>query len=547
MARIFKTLAFLLLALLGGAGFAPAARAAEVVVVAHDPGYVTSLARHLQRWLRQEGIASDVVAPATMAAALAPARVAFLVGFDNPTSAEMDALRGYRARGGKLVVFHSASPKLGALMGVRPLGYRAAPEPGRWSAMKFNVSFPEGLPAEIRQASSVLQRAAPEPGRGRVMATWCDRAGKPTGDAAWISTAGGFWMTHVLLADGDEDLKAQLVAALVGCYAPHLWNCAAFQARRAAAHRATRALALRQVPRKGEIHAVWDHTGCGLYPGRWDKTMRVLREARVTDLFVNVAGAGFAHYASDVLPRSKTFAEEGDQLAACLAAARGTGIRVHAWVLCFNATRATPARKAEMRQNGWFAKTKDGKLSDDYLDPSKPAVQACILRALDEIQAKYAVSGIHLDFVRWYEKSAKPANAAAVISGFVAAARRHVKRPRWLTAAVLGKYPACVASVGQDWNGWLAGNLVDYVVPMDYAEDPVKFESFLRQHAQVKAHARRTIVGLGVTANESRLDARQVIDQINRVRAYGLPGVALFDLDVTLEKNILPYLKLGLW
>ena len=547
MAKFLKTLVLLAAAALGVASAAAPARAAEVVVVAHDPGYPTALARHLQRWLRQEAVASDVVAPAAMAAALRPARVAFLVGFDKPSAGEMDALRAFRARGGKLVVFHSASPQLGALMGVKPLGYAVAPAPGRWSLMKFGVTFPEGVPAEIRQTSGVLQRAVPEPGRGRVMATWCDRAGRSTGDAAWISTAGGYWMTHVLTADGDEDLKAQLVAALVGCYAPHLWNAAAARARKAAARRADRAYALRQVPRRGEIHAVWDHTGCGLYPGRWDKTMHVLREARVTDLFVNVAGAGFAHYASDVLPRSKTYAEEGDQLAQCLAAARGTGIRVHAWVLCFNATRATPARRAELKRLGWYVKTTDGKLSDDYLDPSKPGVQDALLRAIDEIQVKYGVAGIHLDFVRWYERSVRPANAADVVTRFVASARRRVKRPRWLTAAVLGKYPSCVAAAGQDWDAWLGANLVDYVVPMDYAEDPAKFESFLRQHAQNRAHARRTVVGIGVTANESRLSPRQVIDQIKRARAYGFPGVALFDLDVTLEKDILPYLKLGLW
>lgn len=523
------------------------ARAAEVVVVAHEPGYYTSLSRHLQRWLQQQGIAADVVTPKEMPSALAPARVAFLVGFNDPPKAELDVLRAYRGRGGKLVVFYSSSAQLASLMGVKLLGYAPAPYPGRWSSMKFTAAFPEGVPPEIRQCSTVLQRAAPEPGKGRVLATWCDRTGRATGDAAWISSTGGYWMTHVLLADGDEDLKGQLVAAMVGCFAPNLWNYASFKARKDAEHKALRAYALRQLPRKGEIHAVWDHTGCGLYPGNWAKTMHDLQEARVTDLFVNVAGAGFAHYASNVLPRSKTFEEEGDQLTQCLAAAQRAGIRVHAWILCFNATRATPARKAELKKNGWFVKTTDGKVSEDYLDPSKPAVQSCILKAIDEIQAKYSVQGIHLDFVRWYEKSAKPANAAAVISGFVASARQHVKRPRWLTTAVLGKYPTCVASVGQDWDGWLGANLVDYVVPMDYAEDHAKFESFLKQHAQKRSHAQRTIVGIGVTANESRLSARQVIDQINLTRKYGFPGVSLFDLDTTLEKQIFPYLKLGLW
>jgi hypothetical protein len=82
---------------------------------------------------------------------------------------------------------------------------------------------------------------------------------------------------------------------------------------------------------------------------------------------------------------------------------------------------------------------------------------------------------------------------------------------------------------------------------MDYCENMARFDGYLAQHAAKKAHARKTIVGIGVTANESRLDARQVIEQIVRVRRRGLAGVALFDLDVTLEKRIFPYLKLGIW
>lgn len=523
------------------------AAAAEVVVVAHDPGYYTSLGRHAQRWLRGEGILAELATPAEMAVKLADAKVVFLIGFTEPTSAEMAVIRACRARGGKLVVFHSASPRLAELMGVKPLGYKTASYPGEWSRMDFSVSFPEGLPRSVLQTSTVLQRAAPIPGRARVMATWSDRRGRSTGEAAWISSAGGFWMTHVLLADGDERLKARLLAALVGSIEPRLWSYKAFVAKERAEAEALGAYARRQVPRAGEIHAVWEHSGCGLRPGNWNETMRILQEARVTDLFVNVAGAGFAHYRSDVLPRSKTFDQEGDQLAACLSAAKARGIRVHAWILCFTATRATPDRLADFARRGWRLKTVDGTLSE-YLDPANPAVRAHLLRAIDELQARYpSLAGVHLDFVRWYERSVRPKDAAAVISGFVAQARRHVKRPRWLTAAVLGKYPACVASVGQDWDSWLNANLVDYVVPMDYTEDKVRFESFLAQHAAFKAHARKTIVGIGVTANESRLSARDVIDQVNLVRRYNLAGEALFDLDTTLEKDILPYLKLGQW
>ena len=518
-----------------------------ITIVAHDPGYHTSLANHVKRWLGAENVAAQVVTPAQMSAALAHERLAFLVGFSEPSAAEMKTLRAYCARGGKLVVFHSASPALGELMGVKPVGYRTASYPGEWSRMDFTTRVPVGLPRTILQTSTALQRARPIEGRSRVMAQWTDRAGKGTGEPAWLASSTGFWMTHVLLADGDEELKAQLLGALVGSICPKSWSVAAHNARVAARLTQLRTYAAQQKPRPGEIHAVWDHSGCGLHPGDWPRTLRTLRESHVTDLFVNVAGAAFAHYPSAVLPRSKTYAQEGDQLAACLAAAKGTGIRVHAWLICFNATRGTPDRLEIFRKRGWRLKDSKGNLTE-YLDPSNAAVRAHLLAAIDEIQARYAVSGIHLDFVRWGDTTVKPKNAAAVIAQFVAETRRHVRHPKWLTAATYGSYPACIKSVGQDWLGWLDSGTIDYAVPMDYTESNLKFEELMLRYALAgKKRTQRIIAGLGVTANESRLDARKVIDQINIARRYGLAGESLFDLDTTLEKGILPYLRLGIW
>ena len=517
-----------------------------VAIVAHEPGYTTSLANHVRRWLKDENVAARVVTPKAMAGALAQERLAFLVGFANPTAAELQTLRNFRARGGRLVVFHSGSSALGELMGVKPGGYRAAGYPGQFSRMNFAAGSPNGTPAAIGQVSGAIIRATPIPGRGRVIATWSDRAGRATGEAAWIASGAGWWMTHVLLPDGDESQKAQLLGAIVGSVDPRAWSLAAHNARANAQAASLRQYAAQQTSRRGEIHAVWDHTGCGLYPGDWPRTVQLLKAAHVTDLFVNVAGAGFAHYPSAVLPRSKTFANEGDQLAACLAAARGSGIRVHAWILCFSATRGSSATLETFQRRGWRLKTPQAKLTE-YLDPSNPTVRAYVLSAIDEIQARYGVNGIHLDFVRWGDSALKPKNAAQSVSQFVAEARRHVKRPRWLTAAVYGRYPNCIGTVGQDWTSWLDQGLVDYVVPMNYTEDATEFVRLLAQQAAPKAHASRTIAGIGVTANESRLNARQVIDQINLTRRYGLAGNALFDLDTTLERLILPYLKLGIW
>lgn len=518
---------------------------AAIAIIAHEPGYYTSLSKHIQRWLKSEGIVAELADPSAMKSALGSADLAFLVGFTSPSQSEMKELERFRERGGRLVVFHSASPQLARLMGVKPVGYKAASYPGEWSRMVFNTKFPESLPSSIRQTSSVLQRARAIQGKSREIAFWCDRSGKSTGEPAWIASAAGFWMTHVLLADGDEDFKAQLCAAIVGAVKPRLWNIEKRNLRKKKELSELRAYAKAQIPRRGEIHAVWDHSGCGLYPGNWKRTMKELVASRVTDLFVNVAGAGFSHYRSSVLPPSKVFEQEGDQLAAAIRAAEGTGIRVHAWVIAFSATRATPERLEIFRKRGWRLTNRSNKLTE-YLNPANAEVQNYILAAIDEIQSKYPVSGIHLDFVRWADSALKPKDAADHVSKFLVMARRRVKRPKWLTAAVYGKYPACVASVGQDWVGWLDMNLVDYVVPMNYTESAKIFEELLTQQS-ARNRSRKTIIGIGVTANESRLDAKTVIDQINATRRYGFAGNALFDLDVTLEKNILPYLRLGIW
>ena len=518
-----------------------------VTIVAHDPGYNTSLANHLERWLRNEKIAAKVVTPKEMDSSLKHGKIAFLVGFGNPTDSEIATLENFRAGGGKLVVFHSASAKLGALMGVKSVGYSAAPYAGAWSKICFKDEPFTGCPSLILQTSGVLNRIAPVKGRGRTIATWADRNGKISEEPAWVETDAGWWMSHVLLADGDEDLKARLVAAMCAKADPSLWSYAKYQEREKKSYDETRAFAMKQTPVKGEIHAVWDHSGCGLYPGNWPRTIKLLRESRVTDLFVNVAGAGFAHYDSAVLPRSKIFTDEGDQLAACLKAAEGSGIRVHAWFLTFSATRAAPAVMEDYAKKGWRLKNAKGALTE-YVDPANEGVRKMLLAAIEEVQKKYpALGGVHLDFIRYGEGAVKPKDAVDNVSGFVAKARLKVKRPRWFTTAVYGKYPNCVNTVAQDWEAWLDARLVDYVVPMDYCQDDKAFVELINWQSVNKRNAARTIVGIGVTANESRLGPKDVIRQLNLARKYGFAGVSLFDLDTTLEKNILPFLRLGIW
>ena len=479
----------------------PPARAPIAVVKtvvacpAADRGYSETLASRVGRWLRDGGVKVDAVDDRALASALAGRRLVYLVVCQKPTAGQLQALERYRARGGKVAVLQSYSPALASFMGVPP-----------------------------------VTRA-------------------PAGRATASAVPAGWWAPNVFASGDADETKARLLLGMAGAAVPGSWSAAAWEAKRKARLAAERSYGRAQQPRPGEIHAVWDHSGCGLHPGDWPRTMRELKAYGVTDLFVNVAGAGFAHYASDVLPVSQTYLKDGDQLAAAVAAGRAAGVRVHAWLLCFNAARATAVWKNSFAKRGWRLKNKAGVLTD-YLDPARADLRWYLMRAVDELARKYPVDGVHLDFVRWYEGAAKPANAAATMTSFVAGARAKVRaaRPRaWLTAAVLPGHPSCVRSVAQDWKGWIDAGLVDYVVPMNYVENAAQYAALVAKQGDTRAHARRVISGLGVTANESTLTPAQVIDQVNAARRAGFAGVSLFQLDANLATRVLPVLRLGLF
>ncbi len=604
--------------------------------------FAQSLARHVERWYREAGVDVALSDDSALASALADKRVAVLVYVAQPHERQMAALTAFVRRGGRLIVCYSSSAELAALMGVRCVGYQKGTTDGRWSAMRFVAGAPRGVPELIRQTSSNLFLVQPIEGRSQVLAWWHDRQGRRTEEPAWLSTSSGYWMTHVLSGDGDAEAKGRLLLALAAAQDPSLWQPAAARvlrnardacgqggpaalaaaaakvpdgARRDRSVKAAQAALARereavqllaagkyyeawlaasdlrtrmyevygmmQPSRKGEIRAVWDHSGMGLYPGEWGRTCRLLKDAGFSDLYVNVAGAGFAHYASAVLPRSRVFDEQGDQLAACLAAAKPLGLRVHAWLLCFSTEGATQDRIEIFRRQGWLLSGSDAA-ARAWLDPAVPEVRSYLAAAAREMAKAYPTDGVHLDFVRYpdFASSLGPTVRARFerdcgrraaqwpedvksgalreafarwradrVGDFVQETRRTVRRDapgKLLTAAVFGKYPSCVDAVGQDWESWLNVGLVDYVVPMNYTESLAKFNEWLAQQTRTRKQAVKVVAGLGVTAAESRLDAVQVIDQIQASRRAGCAGFALFDLDTVLHQEILPVLRMGI-
>ena len=242
----------ILLCMLSAGGFA-----ADIAVVAPSTGFGLSLGRHMVRWLAMNSVKAEFVDENSISSALTGKKLAYLV---MPKDKHLQSISHFSKRGCKMFAFYSDSPRVAAFFGVKMGVYKKADGSGRFSKIVFNKTAPRGVPSEMVQSSANIFTALPVQGRSRVIASWHDRSGRPTGDAAVLASNVGWWMTHVLLADGDEKAKSQFLAAIAGASVPGTWNYADFFAKRMAQRESDRQYALAQKPRAGEIRAVWE---CG--------------------------------------------------------------------------------------------------------------------------------------------------------------------------------------------------------------------------------------------------------------------------------------------
>ncbi|MGN0885554.1 MAG: glycoside hydrolase family 10 protein [Candidatus Spyradenecus sp.] len=614
---------------------------AELSVPESERRYAKALAGHIQRWYAEAGIEAELVADRALGAQR-DLRLAVMVDCYAPPESVLSAVRTQLGRGARFAVCYSASEPLANLFGLT-LGSYVRSDRGDWSSMSLGEARPKGAPVEILQTSTNLFTVRAKDAGVRPMAWWCNRAGKRTEVAWWRARANSYWMTHILSGDGDERGKQLLLLAMAAEAIPGTWRAAtkhlyaqtlpeleALPARlresspkylhnreevaarqrqlaaiqqliarqrkavetrlkedTAGAYQAVadlrdlvyRAYGLTHWSRAGEICGVWDHSGQGLYPGDWPRTAKVLASHGVTDVYVNVAGGGFALYPSKVLPQRGS----EDALAQAIAACRKEGLRVHAWILCFSLERAANAAiRKQAADRAWLLQDAQGR-DQQWLDPTHPDVRKRLLDTVRELATGYALDGIHLDFIRFpglpqslgprirarYEaERGKAANWPECITEANGAKREdflrwragkmtdavqdirawlRLNRPRLeLSAAVYGKYPACVDSVGQDWLSWLRTGLLDSALPMNYTENPAKLADWLGTQTADPRLAAKIISGIGVTAAESRLGPLQVLDQIQAARRAKCRGFALFDLDETLRAAVLPVLSAGI-
>ena len=226
----------------------------------------------------------------------------------------------------------------------------------------------------------------------------------------------------------------------------------------------------------------------------------------------------------------------------------------------------------------------DAGATRPWLSPHHNANRALLLAVVEEIARNYpGIDGLHLDYIRLpdslscYSASTRarfesdtrkkckrwPADVlaggkrnaefrkwrTADITRLVADIRATLRRANpnaKLSAAVFGIAAPDGGNIAQYWPDWLRAGTVDFLAPMNYTESSAEFARLVRTQVSYPGAAGRIFPGIGVTADESRLDPAQVARQIALLRQAGCPGFLLFDLTGTLRDETLPALRQGI-
>ena len=307
------------------------------------------------------------------------------------------------------------------------------------------------------------------------------------------------------------------------------------------------------------LKAVWVHLFDDTLktPAGMARVLDAASSAGLNAIFVQVVRRHDAYYDSRVLPSTPDPARAPgfDVLAAAVEGGHARGLQVHAWFTVATAWHDTyrdlqlPAGHVT-RDHGpgaadpWMTVSRTGVQSREYFDIGLPELHSHVAGIVGDIASRYAVDGVHLDYVRYdgaqwgyhpralqrfaaetgYQGVPAPtervwadwrrAQSRAIVERARAALAQ--ARPRaLLSAAVIAQGEGPGAAPGgfagtrafvdyaQDWAGWVSDRLLDLAVPMMYDRESVPeqaqwYRQWLAFAADLDARPGDAAVAVGV-------------------------------------------------
>lgn len=335
----------------------------------------------------------------------------------------------------------------------------------------------------------------------------------------------------------------------------------------------------------GEVRAMWVVRDAMTSPQRIRNAVALAKKYRFNTLFVQVRGRGDAFYESRFEPRSEELADQPrdfDPLALVVEEGHRAGLQVHAWMNTFlvwhKARRPYSALHIVNRHPEWRVQDRRGRATwtgrkdceGAFLDPAYPGVREHTRNVFLDVAERYAVDGIHFDYVRFpgedysfsdYDLSAFRASLLPRLTpaqiAYVDTKRRNNRlawyycfAPEWrawrqslvtqtvaeiatqarrlrpgivVSAAVFPNYAVASQDKAQAWRDWLRDGLLDAASPMAYNRSTRLVGAQIRDAVQ-NASGRPIIAGVGAY----QMPASSAIAKAQAFRGVGAAGLNFF-------------------
>ncbi|MCX7599395.1 MAG: family 10 glycosylhydrolase [Armatimonadetes bacterium] len=365
-------------------------------------------------------------------------------------------IAAFLSAGGRAIFVHSLPGPAARLWNVSPPQRSQAQWPGQYHKLLFADTGLLGCPAEVTVRAEWVHTIDP-PQAIRRLGTFVSSSGRAQAGTGIYMSASLAYVTCLLVASDPAESGA-LLRALIGHYAPLLWNqlvppssaelgplegasslAALLQqlsARQAEGPHVKRALRAGQEAeaslkrarsllsdgfadaavalaggarraaeqafwmawpsRADELRGVW---ACPVAEPSWEAAAEALAAARFNAVFPYVASAAAAYYPSSVLPPAADYPGR-DALTEIIEACHSQGLTVHARLLGLSCLFATDETCDKLASSGRLMVSSNGKTLR-WLCPVSADNRRQVIAAAEEIVAKYPVDGLQLDYFRY--------------------------------------------------------------------------------------------------------------------------------------------------
>lgn len=290
-----------------------------------------------------------------------------------------------------------------------------------------------------------------------------------------------------------------------------------------------------------------------------------LQSAGINTILFQARLRGTTAYPSAIEPFDAAFtgtagrSPDYDPLRFALSEAHRRGMKLQAWVVAFPVNNTASVRALGRRALPRIHPQLCRRAADQYvMDPGEPATATYLATLCAEIASRYAIDGIHLDYIR-YPEAALGFNDAATYRRYgqgrdkaawrrdnvtrvvrtIRAALDNVRPGLTLSCSPVGKYANLPRQSSLGWNArdavsqdavmWLNSGIMDELYPMMYFDNE-QFYPFALDW-QERAQRGKVIPGLGIyflSPREKDWDVLRIKRQLNFLRAAGFDGFALF-------------------